>query len=297
MDQEYTGDARLAPAFLSDLDTLSPNALRKAYPKESRSYARLKRAQADGFEVDAPWDAPGGFRDFLRDIGPAPSPDATVDRIDNDLRRYGPGLCRWADPTTQTRNRRITKRLTWQGRSLTYQEFAEEIGIAYSTVHGALARGETPGQIARRHRTPSNGVLGGYVPAWANTDHKRARFREEFEKWRTRLRRSARATVRPELYDAIWLSREFDRVKGPHPVIDELHPDEYEAASRGHLGPIMRLRDWGPDWIRHALRALAQHDRPLAVKLLASPLSDLHLYESRLLPPPPDPARRKFDDY
>jgi hypothetical protein len=294
MDQEYTGEKRFAPAFLNDLSTLSANELRKAYPKESRSYDRLKRARADGFEVAPPWDAPSGFREFLRDMGPAPDAEATVDRIDPALRRYGPRLCRWASKTTQTRNRRNTIRVPWRGQQITLKEFTDEIGIPYSTAHAALRRGESPELIAQRHRAPTSSPAGAYRPAWIKSEEQFALFREEYERWRLTLHRPKRARALPELFDAIWLSKRLLEARSNR-AIDELTPDEYEEAAKGRLGPHLRLRSYGVQWIEFALRSLALHDRLLASRLWGSRVRDLHLYEAALLPPPPAPASTSSD--
>ena len=75
------------------------------YPK-SREYARYG---ARGITIHPPWVH--SFETFLSDVGPKPTPQHSIDRIDNDG-NYEPGNVRWATPKEQSANREITTRQT-----------------------------------------------------------------------------------------------------------------------------------------------------------------------------------------
>ncbi|HEY4451018.1 MAG TPA: hypothetical protein VGN13_05440 [Solirubrobacteraceae bacterium] len=55
-----------------------------------------------GIRICSRWD---DFALFAVDVGEKPSPEHTLDRIDNDG-GYEPGNVRWATPAEQQRNRR-----------------------------------------------------------------------------------------------------------------------------------------------------------------------------------------------
>lgn len=57
-----------------------------------------------GVQIDPAWTGPGGFEQFLADMGERPE-GRTLDRTDANG-HYTPGNCRWATPKQQTWNRR-----------------------------------------------------------------------------------------------------------------------------------------------------------------------------------------------
>ena len=70
----------------------------------NRNDARYSSYGGRGIYVSAEWRS---FTVFLRDMGKCPA-GLSIDRIDNDG-PYSKDNCRWADTTTQNRNRTCSK--------------------------------------------------------------------------------------------------------------------------------------------------------------------------------------------
>lgn len=77
-----------------------------------------------GIKVCVRWQT---FLNFLADMGERPA-GATLERTDND-KGYEPGNCKWATQSEQLRNTRRTIRLTFNGKTQSLADWADEIGI------------------------------------------------------------------------------------------------------------------------------------------------------------------------
>jgi hypothetical protein len=99
-----------------------------------------------GITVCDRWRGKDGFVNFLADVGPRPSPEHSLDRIDNN-RGYEPGNVRWATRSEQARNKRNNKVFMVQGKRVHVGDCVQRSGLHHRTFYELLTKGWTAEEI------------------------------------------------------------------------------------------------------------------------------------------------------
>jgi hypothetical protein len=106
-----------------------------------KSHHAFHRYGGRGITVCNEWlDPIDGFLNFLADIGPKSGTGLSLERIDNNL-GYSKTNCIWASKTEQANNRESCIFLTFEGRTLTMMQWANEKGMSKNTIAERMKRG------------------------------------------------------------------------------------------------------------------------------------------------------------
>jgi hypothetical protein len=95
-----------------------------------------------GIAVCDRWQA--SFEDFYKDMGPRPSPQHSLDRINVDG-NYDPSNCRWSTKMEQCNNKRTNHLYELGGETRTVAAWARHYGVRQGLVRVRLCQGWTIG--------------------------------------------------------------------------------------------------------------------------------------------------------
>jgi len=118
--------------------------IKRASPTHKCSVDDARLYKDRGVYVSERWRI---YQNFLADMGPRPSKDYSIDRIDNQD-GYCPENCRWATRKEQARNRRTNVIITINGESICAQTFAERFNLSPHLVRWRIRRGWNINDIA-----------------------------------------------------------------------------------------------------------------------------------------------------
>lgn len=129
-----------------------------------------------GITVCERWST--SYEAFLEDMGPRPSTDHSLDRIDVNG-NYEPSNCRWATRSEQARNTRTSVYVEHAGLRLTLPDWAERLGVPTARLRNRLDAGwpldrvltaerasTTPGPRRKKTRPRGTGARAREYRAW-----------------------------------------------------------------------------------------------------------------------------------
>jgi hypothetical protein len=97
-----------------------------------------------GIDVDPRWLE--SFETFLLDMGLAPSPHHSLDRVDG-TKGYWPYNCRWATAKEQSNNRRNVHLITFDGETKNATEWALFMGKSKKALRYHILKGHDPVEV------------------------------------------------------------------------------------------------------------------------------------------------------
>ena len=109
----------------------------RCYNKKRSSYPHYG---GRGITVCPRWRE--SFEAFYEDMGPRPSPNHSINRIDNDG-PYSPDNCEWANDKEQANNRRDNINVTFNGLTLNITQWGKKLGISRTLIGNRLRDGWT----------------------------------------------------------------------------------------------------------------------------------------------------------
>lgn len=123
---------------------------------DSSRASKYERYGGRGITYDPKWST---FEGFWNDMSKGYRDNLTIDRIDNNG-NYCKENCRWATFKQQARNRQSNHTITHDGKTLTIQEWAEELGVPRNRLQNRVNQNWDAQKILVSHKYPHNNNSG-----------------------------------------------------------------------------------------------------------------------------------------
>ena len=99
-----------------------------------------------GIKVCDRWLGEHGFINFIKDMGPKPTPKHSIDRIDVNG-NYEPNNCRWATNYEQKRNTTRNIWIEYKGEKLVANDWSKKLGISFWRIQYHFRKGRSLSEI------------------------------------------------------------------------------------------------------------------------------------------------------
>ncbi len=116
------------------------------------NFPRHKDWGGRGIGICARWKV---FQNFLDDMGLKPTPEHSLDRIDNN-KGYEPGNCRWATRSQQQRNTRRNRLLTYRGETKCLTVWSGILGLSTHVIRHRILKAKWT--VEKAFETPAGGT-------------------------------------------------------------------------------------------------------------------------------------------
>lgn len=115
------------------------NAWRSAKGRCNNPRDRMFKTYGErGIKMCREWSE--DFNKFFDHVGPKPSPEYSIDRIDND-RGYEPGNVKWSNDFEQAGNKTNNRKFTICCQTKHLKDWSKDFGVSYKRAHERLQSG------------------------------------------------------------------------------------------------------------------------------------------------------------
>lgn len=119
--------------WIKDAESMSATELKAKYPLTYNSWRNMKSRRKQGAEISKEFQ---NFGSFLSHVGPRPSNEMTLDRLDHENPLYAPNLVEWKNKAAQNQNRSNVILLTSEsGETHPISVWAELTGQKANTLY------------------------------------------------------------------------------------------------------------------------------------------------------------------